>query len=140
MQLRRRPYRWTALIALLVTAAAAPAVVFAQQDQVIEGEILDPAAYLKDGRHGSETTDQTYEAVDGGQTLALLDDKGALYLLLAEEAGEDPNEFVYDSVNKHVKVKGRIYERGGVRGVVITSVEPADAVLLPLAPDAPENP
>ena len=97
----------------------------AAPEQSLQGEIVDPASYLKEGRHGAEMTDQTYEAVDGGQTLALLEEgTGTLYLLLSEQAGEDPSELAYDSVNKKVTVKGHVYERGGVHGLVATSLEP----------------
>lgn len=114
----------------------------AQQELVLEGEIVDPAAYLKDGRHGPERIDQTYEALDGGQTLALLDQStDSLYLLLAEEPGEDPNELVYDYVNQRLSVTGTVYERGGLRGIVVQSVTPIDlsAPTEPQAafPDAP---
>jgi len=61
-------------------------------------------------------------------SLALLDESAhALYLLLAEEPGEDPNELVYDVVNKIVKVTGTVVERDGLRGIVVTAVEPVEA-------------
>lgn len=104
------------------------AVAAEAEQQTIVGEVVDPGLYLKEGRHGPETTDQTYQAVDGGQTLALLDSaNGTLYLLLPEEPGEDPNELVYDHVNKQVKVTGAVYERDGVHGVVPAAVEPLES-------------
>ena len=100
--------------------------------QTLQGEIVDPAAYVKEGRRGAEQTEQTYEAVDGGQTLALLEDGGgALYLLLADSSGSDPNEAVYDYVNQRVKLTGRVYERAGLHGIVVTSVEPLEASSAP---------
>ena len=112
-----------ALILLCFGGAA-----LAQQELVIEGEIVDPAAYLKDGRHGPDLINQTYEALDGGQTLALLDAKtNSLYLLLAEEPGEDPNELAYDYVNQRLHVTGTVYERGGLHGIVVKSVTPLEA-------------
>ncbi len=93
--------------------------------KTIQGEVVDPAAYLKDGKRGAELADQTSEAVNGGQTLAILEDgSGSLYLLLTEEVGEDPNELVYDYANQQVKVTGKVYERGGLRGIVPTTVVP----------------
>lgn len=113
--------------ALLYAENAAPASTPApaEEQRTVVGEVVDPAAFLKDGRRGVEMTEQTYTAVDGGQTLALLEDgTGNLYLLLAEQSGEDPNELVYDYVNQRVTAKGRIYEKGGLRGFMATSVEP----------------
>lgn len=105
-------------------------------EKTFVGEIIDPAAYLKDGRHGIEMTEQTYTAVDGGQTLALLEDgSGNVYLLLTEEAGEDPNELAYDYVNQQVKVVGRVYEKGGLRGLIPSTVDPV-AATAPASPDS----
>lgn len=113
------------LALLLLAGRAAPAS--AQSEQTMRGEIVDPASYLKDGRHGPSFVDETYEALDGGQTLALLEDAtGTLYLLLAEEPGEDPNELVYDYVNQSLTVQGTVYERGGLHGIVLHSIEPIE--------------
>ncbi len=107
-------------------AENAPAPASPADQQVVTGEVVDPASYLKDGHRGTEMSEQTYAAVDGGQTLALLQDgTNNLYLLVAEQAGEDPNELAYDYVNQQVKAVGRVYERGGLRGFAATSIEPA---------------
>ena len=99
--------------------------VLAQEMKTLQGEVVDPASYLRDGRHGLEMEDETFEAVDGGQTLALLEEgTGNLYVFLGEEAGEDPNELAYDYVNQQVTVTGAVYERGGLRGMVAASIEP----------------
>ena len=118
-------------VALLTLVMAGPAM--AQEMKTLQGEIVDPASYLKEGHHGLEMEDTTFEAVDGGQTLALLEDGTEnLYLFLGAEAGEDPNELAYDYVNQAVTVTGAVYERGGLRGIVADSVEPpAAAVTLP---------
>ena len=98
-------------------------------DVTIRGEVVDPASYLKEGRRGPEMTSDTYEAADGGQTLAILEDgTGTLYLLLGEHPGDDPSGSVYDLVNEHVAVTGKLYERGGVKGLVVASAQPIEAV------------
>lgn len=139
----------TALLAVLlgIMGPAAQALTqIAPSDQqteaaTIQGEVVDPSTYLQEGRHGPELAEQTYEAVDGGQTLALLEDgSNTLYLLIAEQPGEDPNELVYDYVNQQVKATGRVYQRGGVRGVVlstVTPIEPAAALTPPASPATP---
>ena len=123
---------WSRTVIVLVGLTFAGGAI-AQETKTLQGEIVDPASYLKGGRHGLEMEDETFEAVDGGQTLALLEDgTGNLYLFLSAEAGEDPNELAYDYVNQAVTVTGAVYERGGLRGIVADSVEPpAAAVTLP---------
>ena len=128
---------WVTYAAALLSpaVAAAPST---DQPLTLQCEAVDPSIYLKAGRHGPELTDHTYEAVDGGQTLALLDPKtGTLYLLLTEEAGEDPNELVYDYANQTVTVTGRLYERGRMQGIVVPSVEPPQPAPEP-DPPAPD--
>lgn len=117
-----RPLRVIGLAAAV--ASTAPAGLYGASDLTFQAEVIDPAAYLKDGQHGPEVADRTYESAEGGQTLALLDSKtGTVYLLLAEEPGEDPNELVYDYANQVVTVTGRVHERGGMKGLIVLSVQ-----------------
>ena len=122
---------------------AAPAVPAAAPAQTLQGEVVDPAAYLKEGRRGSDAVERTFEAVDGGQTLALLQDgTDTLYLFLAEEPGEDPNELVYDHVNQRMKITGNVYARSGMHGIVVSSAEPIEPpeTAAPAAPTPPPAP
>jgi len=105
------------------------------EERTITGELLDPASYVKDGRRGTDMTEATYEALEGGQTLAIVEDgTGSVYVLFAEQAGEDPNELAYDYVNQSVRITGQVYERGGLRGVVPALIEPVVAVDGAVAP------
>ena len=123
--------RWPILLAIAAVIAC-PAV--DAEERTIVGELVDPATYVKDGRHGPDLAEQTYEAVAGGQTLAVLEDgTGMLYLLLAEQPGEDPNELAYDYVSQQVTVRGAVHERGGLRGIVAASIEPLTAAVQPAA-------
>jgi len=108
--------------------------------QTLHGEVVDPALYVKEGRHGSEWIDQMAEAADGGQTLALLEDENqTLYLVLTDTPGADPNELLYDHVGQRVRLKGNVYERGGMRGIVVTSIEPTDTASLPSSNGEPQD-
>lgn len=103
---------------------AGPAGSALAEDQPLRGELVDPAEYLKTGASGPELTEDIYAAVDGGQTLAFREaDSGTLYLLMAAMPGEDPNELAYDHIGKRVTVTGRTYERGGLRGILLHSIE-----------------
>lgn len=134
----RRVLEVTVLVLAAVTIAGGA---MAQETKTLKGEIVDPASYLKDGRHGLEMEDETYEAVDGGQTLAILEHgTGNVYLLLGAEPGEDPNELAYDYVNQEVTVIGTVYERGGLRGIVADSIEPIAALEAPSQPSSAVSP
>ena len=120
--------QWVCIVVLAAVGFATPPVQAegqaTQQATTMQGVVVDPAAYLKGSQQEPELADKIYEAVDGGQTLALLNEDDLLYLFLAEEPGEDPNELAYDHVGQRVKVTGHVYERGGMRGIVATAVEP----------------
>lgn len=115
---------WIAVVGMALLGPSS-AVMSQDTEQTIVGEILDPASYLKEGVYGADHIDVTYEAVDGGQSLALLEvSSGKIYILLADEPGEDPNELVYDYVGQRVKVTGTVYQRGDLSGIVAASIEP----------------
>ena len=118
-----------------VLVASCAVASFAQDTKTIRGEVIDPALYLREGRHGVNEADLINEAIDGGQSLALLEDgTNTIYLFLAGEPGEDPNDLVYEYVGQRVKVTGTPYERNGLKGVVATTVEPVEAATAPIPP------
>ena len=102
---------------VLVTGLATAA------EQTVEGVLVDPSTYVQEGRYDVDSVEL---ALDGGQSLALFDTQTqGLYLLLAEKAGEDPNELVYDHLDQGpVQIIGEVFERGGVRGIVPKTVTP----------------
>ena len=113
---------------------------FAQDTKTIRGEVIDPALYLREGRHGANETDLINESIDGGQSLALLEEgTNTVYLFLAGEPGEDPNDLVYEYVGQRVKVTGTPYERNGLKGVVATTVEPVETATAPTS-SSPKSP
>ena len=122
MRLARWVFTGMAFVSLAATASAAPIT--------ITGEVIDPALYLREGRHGLDAEEQTYDAVDGGQSLAVLDSETLnVYLCLAAQPGDDPNELLYEYVGRRVRVTGELYDRGGLKGLVITDVEPLEQPL-----------
>lgn len=125
----RRSGSWLVVAAGMLGSGFLP-VAYAESSpaaQTLQGEVVDPATYLKEGQHGSEWLDQMAEAADGGQTVALLEQgTQTLYLILGDTPGADPNELLYDHVGQQVTLKGQVYERGGLRGIVVTSLESAN--------------
>ncbi len=108
------------------------------QERTIRGQIIDPSTYLREGKPQAVAA-QTFEAIDGGQSPVLLEEgTGNLYLILGESPGQDPAAAVYDYLNESVGVTGKVYERGGMRGVVITgAVESTAEEALEEAPAEP---
>lgn len=113
------------VLLLAVLCAGVPA--FAAEEpteQSLRGVIVDPSLYLREGKSGPAEAPEALEAIDAGQSSALLEDgTGARYLLLSGSPSEDPASLVYDYLNESVGVTGKVYERGGMRGIVVIAVE-----------------
>ena len=101
----------------------------AAREVTIQGQVVDPTTFLREGRYSAELTDETYVRVDQGLApLAILElGTGLLYVLLPEQLDKDPNEAVYDYVGQWVEVKGYLFERAGARGLVAISAHPLRA-------------
>lgn len=112
----------------------------ATQTTTLEGELIAPALYLREGRHGPDVEDLISQAADAGQTLALLEEgTETVYLFLASESREDPNEFLYDHIGHRISVTGFLYERGGLTGIVPTDIVPLLETEEPPQPPASEQ-
>lgn len=120
------------LISTVCLSSTTPALAQEEEEEVaaeeaaatLQGEVIDPALYLREGRHGLEVEDLAYDAADGGQTLALLEEgTETIYLFLAGEPGQDPNDLVREHAGRSISVTGPVYERGDFRGIVPVSVE-----------------
>jgi hypothetical protein len=113
------------------TAAATAAPAAAKVGPVsksITGEIVDPGCYLVNGAKGDGHKECALACVKACQTLAILEKKtNKIYLLATATPGEDPNKMLVDHIGQTVLVKGKVYTRGGVSGIMIASVEPASA-------------
>jgi hypothetical protein len=117
---------------LIGVASLALASVVRAEDVTVQGEVVDPALYLREGRHGLDVEEQMYDAVDGGQSLGVLEDQtNTVYLCLASEPGYDPNELLYEHIGRRVSVTGDLYQRGGIKGLVVKTVQSLEPVPAP---------
>jgi hypothetical protein len=96
--------------------------------KTIVGEVVDPACYLVNGAHGDGHKECATACAKAGQTLAILEKKtNKLYLSVTDHPGDDPNRLLMDYIAQTVTIKGKLYTRGGVTGVMILAVEPGSA-------------
>ena len=109
-------------------AAEAPAAAKSGTVKTIVGEVVEPGCYLVNGARGEGHKECALACAKAGQTLAILEKKtNKLYIAANGRPGDDPNKLLIDHIAHNVQVKGRVYTRGGMMGIVITSVEPAGA-------------
>lgn len=96
--------------------------------KTIVGEVVDPACYLVNGAHGEGHKECATACAKAGQTLAILEKKtNKLYLSITDHPGDDPNQLLMAYIAQTVTIKGKLYTRGGVTGVMVLAVEPGSA-------------
>jgi hypothetical protein len=107
------------MVGVAIPAAAA------EEPTTLKGEIVELGLYLREGRHGAAVTEAAYEMGTDHATLALLDEEAdTLYLIVGKGLGQNPNELAYSYLTQRVLVTGVLYERSGLKGIVVTSIEP----------------
>lgn len=129
--------------ALLLAAALAPAAARADDKtaaETIVGEVVDTTCYLIHEGKGAGHKECAITCTRGGSPAAILDDKtGRLVFALGPMSaehhhGKRPDERLLPFVGERVKVRGRVFERGGARAVMVDTVEKADAAPAPAPP------
>ena len=93
----------------------------------IRGEVVDLDCYLRDGSRGAGHRGCATACVAHGGSLAILeDDGGRLYPLAGDKVASDPDKPVRELIARHVRVRGRLWERNRGRILVIDEVEALD--------------
>jgi hypothetical protein len=89
---------------------------------VLKGKFIDPGVYLHSDPDG--TGEGFPRVLSAGTTLVFLEEEsGTLYLLLIERPDVSPNEMILKYVDQRVRVRGHAYERDGIRGIAVMSIE-----------------
>lgn len=101
------------------THAAAPAS--------ITGEVVDTGCYLGHAAKGEKHIGCATKCIANGMPMGLLTDKGELYLLTLNHDNADPYNALKKMAGKMVTVSGAVNERGGMRGIDVTSFKAAAA-------------
>jgi hypothetical protein len=109
--------------------AAAPAPVRAAgegEEVTLTGEVLDAACYLAHGRKGAGPGHRrcAEECINKKNLpIALLTEKDEVLLLVPDHANERPYEELKSFAAETVVVEGKRFTRGGLPGVVVSSVK-----------------
>lgn len=126
--------RMTRALFLGLLISVAPAVLRAEadaltQEQVLRGQVVDPAFYLTRTPKPADTLEPM--TPNNRPALAFLDgetDRVYLFLFLPGPEGEELNQQAQGYLNCKVMVTGHIVERGGLPGLLPTRIEPGDAL------------
>lgn len=92
----------------------------------ITARVVDSACYLGHNMQGSNHTKCAEMCAKNGIPLLLLDTKTNKLFLPVSMDHSNPNAKLLPYVEKLVKVTGKTIEKGGITGIVISSISPAD--------------
>jgi len=120
----RRMYVPAMAIAVIL-AVAAP--MLAAPSVTVTGEIIDSACYIKMGAKGESHRSCAQGCADAGIPLAMLEDGTDEVIWLAAKSDmESPNAALKEHAGRKVTITGEWAERGGVKILVIDTVEVAN--------------
>ncbi len=99
----------------------------AESEVTVTGEVIDSSCYIKMGAKGMDHKECAMSCAKAGIPLALLEDKtGKVYILASNKEFESVRvkfQPLENFVAHKVRVKGKIYEKGGQKLLEISSVE-----------------
>lgn len=112
---------------LFFAAIIFPVLLAAYDEAVLKpitviGTVVDTGCYLVHDGIGADHEQCAKECARKGIPLAILDEKGKIYLPLGVDH-ENPNTRLMPFVEKKVKVTGTSVERGGLSGITIKTIE-----------------
>lgn len=88
------------------------------------GTVVDTGCYVSHNSKGPDHRSCAETCAKNGVPLAVLDDKGTLFLPIAVEH-KDQNTKLMPFIEKKVKVTGALMQKGGLKGIAIKTVEAA---------------
>lgn len=89
-----------------------------KEEVTIQGEVVDMACWLEEGKMGPEHAKCAVSCVKGGTPAGIVTADGSVYLVVPH-SGEGKHALAH--VGKKVEIKGVIHERGGIKGIISSS-------------------
>lgn len=117
-------------IFLAVFGAASFGLLFAHDEVhgkpiTVTGQVVDTGCYLSHDSKGADHAACAKMCAQAGVPLAILDDKGVIYTVVAADH-KNPNIKLLPFIEKKVKVSGTLLEKGGLHGIAIKTVVAAE--------------
>ncbi len=89
----------------------------------LKGECLDLACYIAGEKKGAEHKKCADMCIKGGAPIGILTEDGKVYLIVENHSKPEPYEKLKNYAAEKVTITGVLYQRGGLPGIVIESVE-----------------
>jgi hypothetical protein len=124
MNIRKRSI-WGFTLAILLVAGLRVALAEGQPE-TIKGYVLDSACAFTKGLKKPISSECAVACARAGSPLVILTESGTIYWPISEAPpAQGQNPRLMEFAGKMVSVKGKVYQRGGSRAVVIATIEAA---------------
>ena len=112
------------LVFTAILMFAGSAVVFAQEEKTIKGEVIDVSCYVSAGAKGMDHKTCALACLQAGEPAGILEDgTGKVYVVITEDHKTNPSQKMIPYVAKTVEATGVVNERGGVSTIDITNIK-----------------
>ena len=97
------------------------------RESVLRGEVVETGCFVIGGRKGETHRQCALTCALAGEPLGILDDESKLLYVVVQDftAGAQTNPLL-PFVAQKVELRGVIFERGGVNGVIVRQVKPVN--------------
>jgi hypothetical protein len=118
------PKRLTLVLALMPIVAASCLFLSAQQKSVsVEGYVLDSACAFTKNLDKPISRECALSCAKAGSQLVILSDDGSIYWPIAETTpATGQNKRLLEFAGGRIVAKGKVYDRGGSRALVIEQI------------------
>ena len=89
----------------------------------LKGEVVDLWCYLEGGDRGADHKKCGIECAKAGNPLALLTEKGDIYILMGMKDHQPGKEVLLDKIAETISVEGIVVKKGGVQVVYVSAVK-----------------
>ena len=100
------------------------------KETTVKGEVVDVSCYLAHGKGGTGDDHKSCAeaCAQHGGPLGILTSDGKLYVsVMPDDHKSGPNQILMDHIAQKVSATGMVRAKNGVRGIMITKVEPGEA-------------
>ncbi|HYG75408.1 MAG TPA: hypothetical protein VEK08_10435 [Planctomycetota bacterium] len=114
----------TAVAVLAILCWVSLTVLAAPKESVeLKGEIVDLHCYLDREAKGAGHKQCAVQCAKAGNPIALLTDKGDLYLLMGEKKHQTSNDMLIEKISDIVTITGTQVKKGGLQAVYVSKVK-----------------
>ena len=122
----RYPQLLSVVVTTVLVSVFTIAAPFAQpkgERLTVTGEVVEMWCYLEAGDRGAAKKACATACAKAGNPIALVDDKGGLYLLAGLKSHQPAHELLLDKMSERVTVTGTLVRSRNARMVYIESVQ-----------------